>query len=251
MLTQTFLHIGGIGRTTERRLWESGCTFWENALAQPEAFSFGRVDRISVVSDLRKSQQALAEGNHQFFARKLKLRDAWRAFPEFRNSCVYLDIETDGQAITMIGLYDGLEYVALLKNEDLGNFQDLISHYSLIVTFAGSMFDLPQLQRAFRNLRFDQLHIDLCPILRDVNVRGGLKKIEKLAGIQRAEDIDGLTGLDAVRLWRKWEQLDDRDSLNRLIAYNRADVVNLEKLMVWSYPKLVSSARGLDTPAEV
>ena len=238
MLTQTFIHIGGIGHTTERRLWRTGCQFWEDALAQPEAFSFGRVHRNTVVSELKRSQEALASRNHQFFARSLKMRDAWRAFPEFRESCVYLDIETDGRAITMIGLYDGIEYVALLKDEDLGNFPDLISHYSLIVTFAGGMFDLPQLQRAFRSLRFDQIHIDLCPLLRDVNIRGGLKKIEKLAGIEREEEIAGLTGYDAVKLWRRWEQLNDRSSLDKLVAYNRADVVNLEKLMEWGYPKL-------------
>lgn len=238
MLTQTFIHIGGIGRQTERRLWTAGCTHWDHALANLDEYSYGRVHKSTVGAELNRSREALADGNHQYFARSLKMRDAWRAFPEFRSSCVYLDIETDGRAITMIGLYDGLEYVALLKNEDLANFVDLISHYSLIVTFAGAMFDLPQLQRAFRSLRFDQIHIDLCPILRDLEIRGGLKKIEKLAGIQRDEEIDGLNGMDAIRLWRRWEQLDDRDSLDKLIAYNRADVVNLERLMDWSYPKL-------------
>lgn len=252
MLTQSFIHIGGIGRHTERRLWKAGCDHWDKALAAPDAYSFGKVHKSTVCLELERSKRELADRNHQYFARKLKMRDAWRAFPEFRESCVYLDIETDGRDITMIGLYDGLEYVALLKGEDLGNFPDLISHYSVIVTFAGAMFDLPQIQRQFRGLLFDQIHIDLCPTLRDLNIRGGLKKIEKVAGIERDEEIDGLTGLDAVRLWRRWANLHDRGSLDLLIAYNKADVVNLERLMEWSYPQLRKDAMegGSRSPAE-
>ena len=33
---------------------------------------------------------------------------------------------------------------------------------------------------------------------------------------------------------------------DRLIAYNRADVVNLEKLMEWGYPKLRAAAMGVE-----
>ncbi|MBI3722213.1 MAG: ribonuclease H-like domain-containing protein, partial [Fimbriimonas ginsengisoli] len=113
-----------------------------------------------------------------------------------------------------------------------------ISLYSVIVTFAGWMFDLPVLERAFGGLRFDQIHVDLCPTLRQVGLRGGLKRIERELGVARDGEVDGLTGLDAVRLWRRYKRFDDEAALQRLIAYNRADVVNLERLSQIAYDRL-------------
>ena len=66
-------------------------------------------------------------------------------------------------------------------------------------------------------------------------IRGGLKKIEKQFEIERPEGIDGLNGLDAVKLWRRFERFKDESALEKLIAYNRADVVNLERLAEETY----------------
>jgi uncharacterized protein YprB with RNaseH-like and TPR domain len=167
--------------------------------------------------------------------------EAWRAWPEFRDRCVYLDIETDGgrsgAAITTIGMYDREGFVGLVRDVDLGNFPDLITNYSMIVTFFGAGFDLPMLSKRFPNVRFDQIHLDLCPTMRKLGYRGGLKSIEKQLGLARGEDTDGLTGLDAIRLWRQHER-GDRKALDTLIAYNREDVVNLETLAEVAYRKL-------------
>ncbi len=169
------------------------------------------------------------------------MRDAWRAWREFRDGCVYLDIETDGgrepECVTLIGLYDGREFVCLRKDEDLGNFPDIISHYGMIVTFFGSGFDLPVLQRCFPSLRLDQIHLDLCPTLKRIGFKGGLKKIEKQFQIERSEATDGLSGWDAVRLWRQFQR-GDEIALQTLVEYNREDVVNLERLAELSFEKL-------------
>ncbi len=239
MLENTFVHVPGIGAQTEARLWQDGCLDWDRLIASWRDYSYGHADRTSVLKHIERSKRALESGEHQFFARSLKMVDTWRAFHEFRDSCVYLDIETDGgTAITMVGLYDGVDYKCLIKGEDLGNFVDVISQYSMIVSFAGRAFDLPQLQRNFRGLRFDQIHIDLCPVLRQAGIRGGLKRIEKEMGIERDAEIDGLTGMDAVRLWRRYTMLHEESSLDKLIAYNRADVVNLERLAEEAYSRL-------------
>jgi uncharacterized protein YprB with RNaseH-like and TPR domain len=79
--------------------------------------------------------------------------------------------------------------------------------------------------------------MDLCFALRDIGYKGGLKKIEKQLGISRGDDTDGLTGLDAVRLWRQ-HQLGIESALERLIAYNREDVVNLETISEIAYKGL-------------
>jgi uncharacterized protein YprB with RNaseH-like and TPR domain len=60
------------------------------------------------------------------------------------------------------------------------------------------------------------------------NLYGGLKSVERQLGIQRElTDIDGWV---AVQLWESYVQYDDKESLSRLLAYNREDVLNLKVL---------------------
>ncbi|HRK22272.1 MAG TPA: ribonuclease H-like domain-containing protein [Fimbriimonadaceae bacterium] len=240
MLTRTFIHIPGLGPRTERSLWDQGCLDWSDFLGETR-YEVNQVPYETARLEIETSRANLEGEVHQYFARALGNAEAWRAFPEFRKRAVYLDIETDGgdrgDSVTMVGLYDGKEFRALIKGDDLGEFPDVISHYGMIITFFGAGFDLPMLQKAFPNLRFDQLHIDLCPTLRKVGLHGGLKKIEKHLGIDRSEETDGLNGLDAVKLWRAYQRGSDA-ALERLVAYNREDVVNLERLAEIAYQRL-------------
>jgi hypothetical protein len=242
VLTRTFLHIDGVGATTERSLWAQGCEDWDGFLADPSRYSVGTAGTEAVERAVRKSKSKLEKREHQFFRRALGLAEAWRAWPEFRDSCVYLDIETDGgssgNSITTIGLYDGKEYVCLIQGQDLENFRDLITRYSMIVTFFGSGFDVPMLSKRFPDVKFDQIHLDLCPTLRRIGLHGGLKKIERELGIDRGEETAGLDGLAAIRLWRAYRMQGNERALRTLIAYNRQDVVNLETLAQYAYDHL-------------
>ncbi len=241
MLERTFIHIPGIGKRTEQELWSAGCHSWSDLAKGLDRFSVGSAAREDVVTHLEASQRSLEEGWHQYFARRLGQTEAWRAWPEFRKSCVYLDIETDGgnsgEAVTTVGLYDGTDFACLIRGEDLGNFPDIISQYSMIVTFFGTGFDLPVLQKRFPTMRLDQIHLDLCPALKKVGLRGGLKVIEQRVGIVRSPETAGLTGRDAIGLWRRFERGSDA-ALDTLIAYNREDVVNLERLTALAYQRL-------------
>lgn len=239
MLRNSFSHIRGVGEKTEIELWRAGCLTWDDYLRTPEKFASGQFGTANMIKVLGAHVDAHASGHHQYFAPMLGLADAWRAFPDFRDSCVYLDIETDGgssgNSITTIGLYDGNEFTALIKGIDLENFRDLITRYSMIVTFFGAGFDIPILKKRFPDVVFDHLHIDLCPTLRRLGLRGGLKSIEKQMGLVRGENTDGLNGRDAIRLWHRYTHFNDDDALRTLIAYNREDVVNLEKLAEHAY----------------
>ena len=198
---------------------------------------------------LETSEEALKERHHQFFAKHLGLKEAWRAYPDFRDACVYLDIETDGSDVTAIGLYDGHEFTCFLKGESLESFRDAISRTSMIVSFCGGNFDLPLLLKRFRGLTLDQIHIDLHPLLGKLGFRGGLKRIERELGIQRPEELDGLTGFDAIVMWRRFVGLGDEAARERLIAYNREDCVNLERLAEIAYEQMAAQTFG--PPAEV
>ncbi len=223
----------------EQTLWKRGCLTWQDALDNLGDLSFGAADLDKVERVLNRSVEALANGEHQFFTPLLGLKEAWRAFPSFRESCAYVDIETDGgkggQSITMIGLYDGQEFECFIRKQSLESFRDRISHFSMIITFFGASFDLPIILKAFPRLVLDQVHVDLCPTLKSVGVGGGLKKIEKFFGIDRGGDTDGLNGYDAILLWRKWEMTRNQGALDRLVAYNREDVVNMERLAEIAY----------------
>lgn len=246
MLRSSFILIPGIGATTERSLWKQGFHDWETLLANVADAKLGTASADDCKRALDEAEAALQSSNHQFFAKRLGLAEAWRAWPHFRRSTVYLDIETDGgmrgESVTLIGMFDGAEFRALVKGDDIEEFQDAITHYGMIVSFFGSGFDLPMLQKRFWGLQFDQIHMDLCPTLRRLGYRGGLKKIEKQVGIHRCDEAEGLSGMDAVVLWRQ-HQLGDEAALPRLIAYNREDVVNLERLAELAYSKLEATTR--------
>ena len=242
MLRNSFSQIRGVGERIEAELWRAGCLTWDDYLASPEKYSAGQFGREMMIKTVAAHVQAHDAGDHQYFSPKLGLGDAWRAFPDFRDTCVYLDIETDGgssgNAITTIGMYDGANFQCFVKGIDLENFRDAITHYSMIVTFFGAGFDIPMLKKRFPDVIFDHIHLDLCPTLRRIGLRGGLKSIEKQMGMNRGEDTDGLSGLDAIRLWHRYTKLGDDQALETLIAYNREDVVNLEKLAEHAYFEL-------------
>ncbi|MEF3273761.1 MAG: ribonuclease H-like domain-containing protein [Chloroflexus sp.] len=144
----------------------------------------------------------------------------------------YLDIETTyNGAISVLGIY----------RHDFGSIQlvnggicditlyDALTDVTTIVTFNGSSFDLPVIKRQLRvDLRAQFAHRDLLHECRRRGLRGGLKAVEERLGIVRAST--GLSGHDAPRLWSYYEQYGNQAALQRLLDYNRDDVVNLVRL---------------------
>lgn len=242
MIERTFRHLDGLGSHSERALWKQGCLCWKDFLDEPDKYSPGSIGRDGLRQGIDHSLQALAEGDYQFFAQGLTERDHWRCWEAFKEKVLYLDIETDGgqsgNAITVIGMADSSGFFCLTKDEGLGAFPDILSRYSMIVTFWGSGFDLPMLNKAFPGLHRDQLHLDLCYAFRGVGMRGGLKSIEKQLGLARSDETDGLTGRDAITLWNRYERYGDQKAKDTLIAYNKEDVVNMEVLAQIAFDRL-------------
>lgn len=233
MLERTFVHVNGIGYQTERRLWEQGADCWSSFLAEPARFRVPR-SRLELLEDtISRSPEALARGDYRFFGERLAQRDHWRAWQSFPGRVVYLDIETDGgtdfDSVTVIGLYDGREIRQYVRGENLLDFPEAMEDVALLVTFFGGGFDIPVLKNAFPRVRFDQLHLDLCPTLRRLGLSGGLKSIERQLGIERSRETSGLSGWDAVYLWRQW-RYGSEEAREILLRYNAEDVVNMVPL---------------------
>ena len=243
MLTGTFLHAHGIGDITERKIWESGILTWDDLLrASPNDVPVSLLLWDSLRQTVEESVTALKTNDFRYFAAKLPQREHWRAAPHVMETIGFLDIETNGgmsgNSITIIGVYDGFDSRIYVKSQDLQEFESDAKRFACWVTFFGTGFDIPMLRRRFPEMPFDQLHIDLCPALRRLGFKGGLKRIEKQLGIARVDEVDGLSGSDAISLWRRWNRFGEQEALDLLVAYNRADIENLALLLAFTYGRL-------------
>ncbi|MFN7990902.1 MAG: ribonuclease H-like domain-containing protein [Candidatus Micrarchaeia archaeon] len=235
MLENTFIHLPDYGPRRERRLWGSGITTWEEFI---ERFGSSQYHK-SLCSRIAGSIYALRNRDPGFFAASLPSGETWRSFPHFER-IAYLDIETTGLApqtdhVTVIGVYDGKKVHSYVHGQNLDDFVKDIARYEMVVTFNGSMFDLPFLRKSFRGAKMPLLHVDLRFLLQSLDVRGGLKKIEERFGFEREDDLRGMNGYGAVLAWQAYVKRRDLDALDKLVRYNAADISNLKKLMEWSY----------------
>jgi uncharacterized protein YprB with RNaseH-like and TPR domain/predicted nuclease with RNAse H fold len=227
LLSETFVHIGGIGPKTEQRLWLSGVRSWSDL----------RHDRLmhrpGVAPALERSEEALNEGDLDFFFSALPARERWRAFADFDKRFLAVDIETTGMSIydqiTVIGTEIDGEYRTFIQGVNLEDAAELISQASGLISFNGALFDLPFIARAFPDVKLPAAHVDLRFLSRRVGLAGPLKTVERLAELQRDEDLGDISGYEATVLWSQFEHGDDK-ALARLVHYNAADTCVLRPL---------------------
>ena len=235
MLQHTFCHIQGIGPKTERKLWESGVTTWDQ-LRKPLPFKLSAPTVANAQETLEHSSRAL-HSDPAFFTKLLSSSAPWRIFPHFRHCTAYLDIETTGlnsfDEITTIALYDGNKIYTYVNGINLDDFVDDIEKYQVIVSYNGKSFDIPFLENFFK-IKLKHAQIDLRYILAKLGFKGGLKGCEKQLGISRG-NLDGVNGFFAVLLWHKYQSTNDQRALETLLAYNIEDTVNLERLAIEAY----------------
>jgi uncharacterized protein YprB with RNaseH-like and TPR domain len=248
MLTNTYVHIPGIGPTTERSIWRSGIESWDDFLEKHQRVKTAGTKKRLLLSGVEESIDQLSRGNHIYFARRLRPKDHWRAYRHFKEETAFVDIETTGlcanlDRITMIGIYNGNDTKTYIRGIDLEEAPYELVKYKQLITFNGARFDLPFIEHEFPGF-FDHLHVDLLYPLRRAGYSGGLKRIECTLEIKRSDETKGITGFDAVRLWNRYE-CGDEEALDILVRYNREDVMNLERIIEMVYPVLVENEIGL------
>lgn len=241
MLRNTFLHISGVGEATERKIWARGLRTWDEFLACADGGALGNARWEQFVPGTRESAVRYASNDWTFFDRSIPSLGKWRAFAEFPERALYLDIETNGgirgEDITLLGAYDGKTVHSFVAGRNLDDAKDLIESFPVIVTYNGAQFDMPIVRERFRYNHFNHIHIDLRFPLHRLGYRGGLKAIETQLGIERIGATRGLNGYDAVRLWYAAQQ-GSAEAMELLLAYNAEDVVNLKPLMELVYHEL-------------
>lgn len=236
MLRNTFCHVPGIGPRSENDLWKRGILSWDDVTRMSSIESLPSRYYL-LKSRVRESVECLKQRDAGYFAEALPTKQHWRLFRDFRDSAVYLDIETSGIAggrncITTIATYDGKSVMWYVKDRNLAQFKEDIQKYKLVVTYNGSCFDIPFIE-SYLKIRMRQPQIDLRFLLKSLGYTGGLKGCEKKLGLDR-EELDGLDGFCAVLLWNDFAR-GNKKALETLLAYNVLDAVHLETLMVIAY----------------
>ncbi len=235
MLRATFLHVWGIGPVSEGQLWLAGLRDWADLARGPGRLGLSSAARRHLAAEVAASERALSERDARYFGRRLPEREHWRLYPEFGRETAFLDIETTGLSpyagiVTVVTVHGAQETRTFVAGEDLEELPAYLRRFGVLVTFNGSRFDVPFLEAAFPQLVAPPVHVDLRFLFYRLGLSGGLKRIEERLGIGDRTGVEGIHGLDAVRLWHEYRR-GNPAALDRLVRYNRADTVNLEPLL--------------------
>jgi len=229
-IENSFIPVSGVGEATERKLWRAGVTHWDDF----EGSVVGPTRAEAIESFIAEAYERLDRGDARYFDRALPSGERWRLYENFRSDACFFDIETTGldqnrDSVTTVSFHRGGDTTTLVKGENLtaDALARQFENADLLVTFNGKRFDVPFLETSF-DLDLDKPHVDLMYTCKQLGYSGGLKTVEKDVGIER--DRPDLSGRDAVRLWREYENGDD-GALDTLVSYNRDDAVNLKELM--------------------
>ena len=234
MLRNTFQHIEGFGAIKELALWESGILSWSDFLKRHSQQLELFIDKAAKTI-LDDSINALKKGDADFFAKTLSQSEFYRIALTFPEDVMFLDIETTGLSryydhITLIGWSFLNEFNVYYKGLGKEKLNAAFNRAKCVVTFNGSLFDLPFIKSEFSELKIPLCHIDLRFFAKRFGFSGGLKEIEKLIGFERPIEINKLSGEFAPVLWHKYKE-GDLKSLKKLINYNMFDIDGMKLLL--------------------
>ncbi len=231
MLHATFQRlVRGISADREVSLWKEGILSWddfEEYLARRNTLShIGNAFKNE--RPFSESRLALKTGDAAHFAARLERREHYRIALTFPKKVLFLDIETTGlsryyDVITLVGWFYQGKYSVLVQGDDASALRAALADARVLVTFNGSLFDVPFLREGFANLPLPPAHVDLRFLSKRVGLAGGQKVIERRIGFRRPRDLAEIEGETAPILWHRYRR-GDLEALKLLMKYNHCDI---------------------------
>lgn len=241
MITNSFIHLPGIGENTERKLWDQGVRSWDD-LETSLYDVFGKKKAATIAVHLEESRAAFESGEYKYFCDRMKSSHAWRLVPACAEAIAYLDIETTGlgfppqsESTTIAVLFKGEILVEHEPARKRALLERLEAEAKMIVTFNGLCFDLPFLRHE-TGLELGIPHVDLRVWFRRHELGGGLKAIQRFFPEVHQRSSMDIDGFDAVRLWRMHRRGVPK-ALETLMTYNAEDSLVLQPLLYLAYEK--------------
>jgi len=239
----------------------------KQAPTQTQLFLDDINNQKSTQSELEASIHALAISDIDFFSTRLARREHFRLALAFPADTLFLDIETTGLSrvynhVTVVGWCIDGTYGFFVRGQDSASLEHALKMAKVIVTFNGSLFDIPFIRHEFPHLRIPAAHVDLRFLARRVGLSGGQKLIEEQLAFARDSTVSSVTGEFAPVLWADYKR-GDMEALRRLLRYNAADIsgmrsifdhtvrvltmnAGLPRKIVAAFPKFSAAKRSTD-----
>ena len=249
LLRRSFQHLPGISAAREAKLRSEGLQDWNDLLLRtPAQLDLFRKRGSALRCAVEASEEALANRDVEFFKERLPRREFYRIAASFPERCVFLDIESTGLSkyydqVTLLGWSLGSRYEVLIDPTETSQLERDLSAQPVVITFNGSLFDLPFLTNRFNNDWSRATHVDLRYLAKRVGLTGGQKKIEETIGLAREAPLEGITGAEAVGLWFDYKE-GDLNALCKLIRYNHADIEGMKFVFEEVVDRLEPGANG-------
>jgi uncharacterized protein YprB with RNaseH-like and TPR domain/predicted nuclease with RNAse H fold/dephospho-CoA kinase len=247
MLENSFIHFRGIGFKKELDLWQAGTYSWKDWQAGSLGFIENAGSKLPD-NELALFRKALKDCDAEFFAERMPRSEYYRIAVTFPKRTLFLDIETTGlsiyyDSITVVGWSYNDGYNFFIQGTDESKLRDILADARAIVTFNGSLFDIPFLQKEFPGAHIPHCHVDLRFFAKRVGLSGGQKAIEKRLNIMtRPKSVSELKGENAPLLWSRY-CWGDASALDTLLTYNRADVEGMKVIFDHVVQKVLSQKR--------
>lgn len=167
MLVSTFKHLPGIRRDSEAKLWRQGILTLDDLLQNEskQADLFGGSDS-PLVAQIKIFRSVIQNRDLEALSTLLNSEDYYRVALAFPDDTIFLDIETTGLSrfydkITLIGWKFRSKYGAYIRGGDPSEMLSAIERASVVVTYNGTLFDLPFVQKEFPKVQLPPIHVDL------------------------------------------------------------------------------------------
>lgn len=240
MIQHSFIFLPKVSQKTEQNIWQQGIRDWSQFLDRKEIKGLSVIRKGFYDRHLIQAKKELFNFNTSYFTALWPSTETWRLYNFFKEDVGYLDIETCGSYITIVGVFDGNDTHIMVRgiNLDFKVLREYLQRFKLMVSFNGSSFDLPMIEKCSRGTIPAIPHIDLRHCCARLGFTGGLKNIEKALGIERIKEVQDMRGMDAVYLWQMWKSTGNREYLEKLVQYNEEDIINLKPIMEKMYTRL-------------